>query len=80
MENSGTGEQSNERAGKPLRQWEDRQKISAAVYEIMSKIRQEGRSWSSRRNYAKQAVYLGSRDDEEKTNFVSIVEKEAAGH
>jgi len=45
VENSVTGEQSNERAGKPMRQWEDRQKMSAAVYEIMWKIREEGKSW-----------------------------------
>lgn len=45
MENPGTGEQSNERAGKPLRQKEDRQRVSAAVYEILWKIREEGRPW-----------------------------------
>lgn len=33
-----------------------------------------------KRIYAKQAICLGSKDDEEETNFISIVEKEAAGH
>lgn len=33
-----------------------------------------------KRNYAKQAIGLGSRDNEEESNFVSIVEKEAAGN
>lgn len=46
VENHGTAEQRNETAGKPPRQWQDRQKISTAVYEIMWKIREEGRSCS----------------------------------